>query len=55
MYESKKIKISTVLYVLLSIAIAIELTWLVASYINIIQHNMGSCDYAAWNLITKMF
>lgn len=51
----QKIKISSILYTLSIIVSVILLVWMVASYVNIIQHNLGSCNYTNWNLIVRMF
>lgn len=32
------------------IIILMLLAWIVASYFNVITHNMSDCKYASWNL-----
>lgn len=31
------------------------IAWMIASYIDIVMHNMTTCNYAWWNLIAMFF
>ena len=45
----------TTFEIAITIICLIFILWFSLSIIDICNNNMGSCNYAAWNLITKMF
>lgn len=40
---------------IMSVVAILMITWMIASYIDIVMHNMTTCNYAWWNLIAMFF
>ncbi len=52
----KKLKvIGKVLCGLIVTILGALLIWFIASYIDIVLHNLTTCEYASWNLIQMIF
>lgn len=39
----------------MSLLSLLMMLWVVASYIDVVMHNMTTCNYAWWNLIAMFF